>query len=182
MGQYDLIADKIEVVMRQMFADFNETNPIASEFSILFNPIKHNTWFISVFFKDKTELNAAIKNGTCYSINKYLLNKFDEEFIFANIHKLIVFEPGSRPSDTSEFDALFDRLTVKLQALQNAKGNVSETICSNCGHDFNNHELRCISIEENETPKEGWIMCPEENCTCFQTWSANYDSIPAQKS
>jgi hypothetical protein len=23
---------------------------------------------------------------------------------------------------------------------------------------------------------EGWIMCPEENCNCFQTWSVNYNA------
>jgi hypothetical protein len=44
-------------------------NPGATEFSILFNPTKHNTFGLSrVFFKDKTQLKAAIEIGACYSL------------------------------------------------------------------------------------------------------------------
>lgn len=71
MNNSELIADKIEEVIGRMFVNFESINPKASEYSILFNPKKHPSWFILIFFADLDQLKEGLKNGVCYQIYTY---------------------------------------------------------------------------------------------------------------
>jgi hypothetical protein len=40
--------------------------------------------------------------------------------------------------------------------------------CRQCGHEFNDHQLKGYG----EPPVEGWIECPIEGCHCHKTWAS----------
>jgi hypothetical protein len=42
--------------------------------------------------------------------------------------------------------------------------------CARCGHPKGKHKLIGYA-EPGEVPREGWVQCPVEGCTCHQTWS-----------
>ena len=44
--------------------------------------------------------------------------------------------------------------------------------CEVCTHSWQEHLLCATS----RPPTEGWIECPEENCTCHQTWSLPHET------
>jgi hypothetical protein len=174
MNDNNLIANKIEEVIGRIFAHFRSVDLGVTEYSIFYNQRMHASWFIVVFFADKKNLWNGLKNGICYQIHTYLSKELDKFPETANIVRSISFEEGRRPEEKIETDKLFEHLVQKQKALSNAANETNNAECTNCGHDFNKHELRCNLNEDSTTPTEGWIICPDENCNCFQTWSANY--------
>ncbi len=174
MSKPEVIADKIEEVIGQMFAASKSLDPKPSEYSIFYNPKKHASWFIVIFFADSNLLKKGITNGVCYQVYTYLQDEFNSADEISTIDRTIYFEPENRPFEKDDIDNLFERLIARYQAQMKVAGKEDIKECGSCGHDFNKHELACNLSEDDGTPIEGWIMCPEENCTCFQTWSADY--------
>ena len=170
----DFIADKIEEAIGQMLSNFNTQEMGPTEYSIFFNPKKYSYWFIVIYFVDNNTLRKVMKQGVCYQIHSYLLNKFNSIPEISNIDKSISFEFGKRPTDMMDIENALSQLIMKMNSLLKVAGKTDNKICSNCGHDFDKHELMCNLGEDMTTPTEGWIMCPEENCNCFLTWGANY--------
>lgn len=170
----DFIADKIEEVIGRMFAYFKSIKIGVTEYSILFKPQKSKTWFIVLFFANRDTLKDNLNNGICYQLHSYLLNELNETTELSNIERVVSFEQGNRPIVQTEIDGLLNILLTRLDAQKNVANKENIETCGTCGHNFDNHKLLCNLEDSEATPKEGWIICPEENCNCFQTWSANY--------
>lgn len=171
MRQYELIADKIEEVLGNMFHGTETSYSRQFGYSLLFNPNKHHTWFVVLFSPTVTNLKKALQDGTCYLLHRHLKDNFSSDELLRNIDIFTDFEVGDRPTANEAYDTLFVSLTNKLGRLRNS---TDQPNCADCGHDFNEHNLMTFRNDESETIKEGWIMCPVENCTCFKTWGANY--------
>ncbi|MES2284044.1 MAG: hypothetical protein V4547_00065 [Bacteroidota bacterium] len=170
----DLIADKTEEVIGRMFSNFRSQEGGPTEYSMLYDPNKHPSWFIVIYFPDSNILKDAIKQGVCYNIYSYLLNEFNNDLEISKIDKSISFEYGNRPAEKTDIENALRQLIAKFKSQQKVAGKTDIKICGTCGHDFDKHQLLCNLVDDKVTPTEGWIMCPEENCNCFQTWGANY--------
>lgn len=145
-----------------------------TEYSVFFNPKKSYYWFIVIYFADSNTLSTGMRQGLCYQMYSYLLNDLNRIPEISNIHKSISFEFGKRPTEILDIENVLGQLIGKMDSLQKVAGKADIKICGNCGHDFDKHQLMCNLHDETTTPTEGWIICPEENCNCFQTWGANY--------
>jgi hypothetical protein len=174
MNNSELIADRIEEIIGRMFAYFRSFGSGATEYSMFYDPRRHASWFIIIFFADKNQLREALKNGVCYQVYNYLSSELDNAAETSTIGRSISFELGNRPKEQIDIDNLFERLAKKQEALIKATNKSNTGECGNCGHDFDKHQLLCNLKEDSAAPTEGWIICPEEDCNCFQTWSANY--------
>lgn len=174
MRQYDLIADKIEEVIGKMFYSVQTEYSKQFAYSLLFNPNKSQTWFVVLFSPTIADLKKALRDGTCYLLYSFLMDNFSKDEVLSNIDIFTSFETGSRPTTNDAHDTLFITLSNKLKRLSNSNELHDQANCIDCGHDFNEHQLMTFRNDESETVKEGWIMCPVENCICFKTWSANY--------
>jgi len=170
----DFIADKMEEVIGQMFSNFKTQEFEPTEYSIFFNPKKYSYWFIVIYFPDSNTLRKGMKRGLCYQIYSYLINELNSIPEISQIDKSISFEFGKRPTEILDIENVLGQLVMKMNSQQKVAGKADIKICGNCGHDFDKHQLMCNLIDDTTTPTEGWIMCPEENCNCFQTWGANY--------
>lgn len=174
MHKNDLIADKIEAIIQQMFTEFGESEYKPTEFGILHNPVKSNLWFIPIFFADNALLQKNLNNGICYKIYQYLLGEFDKTEDIDSIEYTIIFEPGSCPATQAGYDNLYAQLLEKREASMKDADQANIKICNNCGHNFDKHQLMTIPDNENSTPTSGWILCPEDGCNCLMTWGASY--------
>jgi len=119
-----------------------------------------------LFFDDKEKLNDALESGLCYYIQKVLQGRL--ELIDKELLWVIQFDVGPYPSDNEAFEHLHKKHITKYDTAKNEKWQ--DQNCSQCGHDLNKHQLRGHK-KEKPYPEEGWIICPEENCFCFSTWS-----------
>lgn len=174
MRQYDLVADKIEEVILHMFHAVQTEHSKEFAYSLLFNPTKGNTWFVVLFSPTISNFKKALQDGTCYFLYSYLVDNFSNDEVLTNIDIFTSFEIGDRPTTNESYDTLLTALSNKLDRLRKTNDSADQTICNDCGHDFNEHQLMTFRNDNSETVKEGWIMCPVETCTCFKTWSANY--------
>jgi hypothetical protein len=174
MKQHDLIADKIEETIGNMFHAVQTEYTKQFSYSLLFNPNKSNSWFVVLFSPTSMILKKSLQDGTCYLLYVYLLDSFSKDEELKSINILTSFEIGDRPTTNEAYNTLIIALSNKLDRLRNSNESSAQINCIDCGHDFNEHQLMTFRNDESETPKEGWIMCPVENCTCFKTWSANY--------
>jgi hypothetical protein len=174
MNNNERIADRIEEIISRMFEYFRSVESGATQYSVFYNPKKRASWFIIIFFGDKECLRNGLENGICYQIYNYISNELNKAVETSNIERSIFFELGNRPENQSEIDNLFELLLKRQESLNAVanKENIGE--CANCGHNFDKHQLLCNLQEDNTTPTEGWIICPEDDCNCFQTWSADY--------
>ena len=174
MRQYDLIADKLEEVIGNMFYTIKTDHSSPFEYSILFNPNKHSNWFIVLFVKSDTHLKVAMEDGTCYLFHKYLQERVRTDEMLRNIVVVTRFWLGDRPQSEDAYNELFSLLINWHKRILNAELDNNEKICIDCGHSFNDHRLMTFLENNTEAPKEGWITCPVENCACFKTWDAKY--------
>jgi len=170
----DSIADKMEEVIRQMCMNFESQQLGPSEYSIFHNPQKHSSWFIVIYFRDSISMKMAMKQGVCYEIYSYLLNELNRVPEISKTSRSISFEFGDRPTEKSDIESVLKELIAKSNSLEKVAGKRDIKLCGYCGHDFDKHELLGNLKNDKVAPTEGWITCPEENCNCFQTWSANY--------
>lgn len=176
MNNNEAIADRIEEVLRDMFAHFGQYDLGITEYSLFYNPAKHAAWFIVVFFREKDKLRDALTTGGCYHIHTFLNGEFDKVDDVSGFPRVISFEAGNRPMEKVDIEKLIERIVNRQHAQKGVPGEVNSNECNFCGHDFENHELLCSLDDQNETPTKGWIIRPEPECTCFHTWSANYSA------
>lgn len=165
----ELIGDKIEEAIIGLWSDFSSLDPQVSEYALLYNPHKSDSWFIVLYFADHAQLKKGLKHGTCYQVNSYLSFVLDKADELSDIARTIFFESGSRPADKSGRDNLYDKLLNRSE--QFGKLEDDNKICRICGHSFDAHQLSGFTREGAKTPTEGWMTCPEEDCDCFRTWS-----------
>jgi hypothetical protein len=173
----ELIAGKIEEVIGQMFSEFRSFEPKVSEYCIFYDPQKHASWFILIFFADINQLRDGLKSGFCYQIHSFLTSELNKDDEISNIGQSIFFESGNRPTGKNEIDNLFGKLLVKMEGLQMTAGKADVKICGSCGHDFDKHQMLFLNDSGNiDITAEGWMICPEENCNCFGTWDTNFNT------
>jgi len=170
----ELIADKLEEVIGRMLTHFKTLNPKPSEYSILYNPQKHASWFILIFFADINQLRDGLKSGACYQIHSFMLDELSKIGEISDVDRSIFFESGNRPNEKADIVNLYGKLLDKLEGLSKTTDKANIKTCGGCGHNFDEHQLLCFRIDETTPPTDGWMMCPEENCNCFLTWGANY--------
>ncbi|MFA7209023.1 MAG: hypothetical protein WC120_01935 [Parcubacteria group bacterium] len=188
-----LIADKIEAVIKKMFVELGTSEIGVSEYSLLYDPKKHSSWFIVIFFSDKNQLKVGLRSGICHVIHSYLSNGLNEIEEISNINRLISFESGKCPKEKQSADNLFVKSLARMHGLQKEEQNAGSLFnkllagtgwlrkifgesnvktCGMCGHDFKKHEMLFDGKSGKlDRATEGWTICPEENCNCFQTWS-----------
>jgi len=169
------IADKIELVLAEMFTHSQELQPRAIECSILHNPKNHPGWFIALFFENEEQLQIGLKQGNCYKLYMYLINELAQDEVLNDLETHIRFESGNRPMDQASYDQLLEKYLTALASSSLApKEQASPKTCNLCGHSFDEHQLLGHIKEGEKVPYEGWIICPKNGCNCFMTWSANY--------
>lgn len=168
MNENELLADKIDAVVRTMFTHFQSLDPPVIDFSLFYNPQQHASWFLVIFFAEEDQLQKGLKNGACYEVYSYLVKALQKQIPAVN--PSISFETGRHPVGKADIDDAFRHLLEKRKILEEKK---ETTNCRSCGHSFDAHQIRGYITEGDTSSKEGWIICPEENCTCFQTWSTN---------
>lgn len=179
MKQFEIIADKIEESVGSMFSAVQTASTELFSYTILFNPNKHYTWLVALFAATNDKLKSAIRDGSCYLMYKYLQDDFQINDALKSIDIFTSFEVGSRPTNTEEYNRLHETLTAKLQRMRNSSQQPDQADCTNCGHDFNEHQLKTFLNGESKPTDAGWMLCPEDDCTCFSTWSSNYKA-PSQ--
>jgi len=170
----DFFADKIEEAIRQTFSNFRMQEFGPTEYSIFYNPKKYSYWFIVIYFADINSLRTALKDGLFYQVYSYLLNKLNSAIEISKIDKSISFDFGKRPTEIVDIENVLGELISKMNSQKKVAGKPDIKLCGNCGHDFDKHQLLSNLVDDKTTPTKGWIICPEENCNCFQTWGANY--------
>ncbi len=176
MNNSELIADKIEAVIGVMFSAFNDFHPKPTEYAIFFNPARHSHWFILIFFNDSPALTTAIQEGVAYQVHQFLNDRMNQIDELATLDRTIFFDFGNYPENEEAYNEKYFELLHKMEKLQATAGEKPEGACAQCGHDFDAHQLRGPIDESIGAPREGWIMCPEEGCHCFQTWSVNFEA------
>ncbi|MEZ4887635.1 MAG: hypothetical protein R3E32_23075 [Chitinophagales bacterium] len=122
-------------------------------------------------FEEETKLNEALNDGTCYQIHEYILHNLYGFKDFQNMNFTMDFEYGRTPNLQEDSEKLFSKFTKKLIRTLDIKLVESKDVCNICNHDFDKHQLRGEINEEIGYPTKGWMICPEENCKCFRTWS-----------
>lgn len=175
-----IVADAIENIIRRMFSYFNTSDAHISEYSMFHDLRRHASWFIVIFFGDSKELKQDLENGNCYQIHNFLRNELSADEITANTSCLISFEAGERPMEPHQINNLFQLLVHKADGQSKSANEGNIGTCGNCGHDFDSHQLFCNLDIEGAAPRDGWMICPKEDCFCFQTWSSNYIQQPEQ--
>lgn len=176
MSQSELIADKIEEAIGRMFHAFSEYTPKVSEYAMYYDPEKDKTWFIELYFSDKESLSTALENGICYQVHEYLYSDLGAIAELKNSIWNIHFTSGNYPANNQEYQTRHKTLIEKRKKLIQTKPEKARKQCHSCGHDFDSHQLRGFKDEETGLMTKGWIICPEEDCHCFLTWSANPNS------
>jgi predicted Zn-ribbon and HTH transcriptional regulator len=177
MSLNESIADKIEEGIGKMFHAFSKYEPKISEYSLYYDSKKYPSWFIELFFSKSKHLNEALENGTCYDIHRYLTSELDNVAELRDVNIIIYFEFGNRPTNETVYLEHYEKLVEKTQRQTEPNIEIDSSICKSCGHNFDKHQLKGNIKEETNALKEGWIICPEENCNCFLTWDANYNEI-----
>src|SRR5258706_1791194 len=104
MNHNDLIADKIEEVIGRMFANFRSLEIGPTEYSVFYDPNKHTSWFIVIYFADSNKLKDAIKQGVCYQVYSYLLTELNNVHEISKIDRSIFFESGNRPAEKLDIE------------------------------------------------------------------------------
>ena len=165
MSEINILADKIEEATKRMFACFAEHDSGMYNYALLFNTKISKTWVVVLFFGDKVKLKSSLNSGFCYAAYKFLQDEY--ALIDNQLPVNIRFDAGHFPSDNLEYEQLLEKHIMTYDTLNNEKGQ--QQICSQCGHDWNKHQIMFHKIE-GKPPLEGWIVCPEEDCFCFMTW------------
>ena len=174
MEETEQLADELELQVRRVMYHFRNEAQKPSSYSLFYDPRKHESWFIVFYYPDVTQLKAAISSGNCYIVHQLLKQELETSPIVQNAGHLILFEPEPRPEAHEEIMRFHDYVISKLHVRREKAGEPMLEICHQCGHSSDNHELRCFMEETTPAPTDGWMMCPEEGCTCYSTWSANY--------
>ena len=170
---YDTLADVLEEEINPTLSLFYQAEPRPLEYALLFNKKLDETWFIVFYFENGPKLKEAIDKGIAYRMHSFLLEKLDTRKELTGVKSQIFFEFGTRPQTREEYETLFQELSHKMKKLAQG-GEANPGICRLCGHDFDEHKLLGEMDEKVGAPVQGWIICPEEDCHCFQTWSMNY--------
>lgn len=130
-------------------------------------------WFIVLIYHDEAVLHAAIRNASCYRLHALMWDNLPRVEAFQDISTSIFFESANFPAEATEEDMedFLDAIIQKKNRLRAESGGPQPENCSCCPHPFAAHQMAGFPEEGQEMPTEGWMMCSEDNCNCFRTWS-----------
>ncbi|GAB4251502.1 MAG: hypothetical protein Kow0027_15480 [Saprospiraceae bacterium] len=167
-------ADVVEQVLPYLIQQTKEVENPPSEYAMYIDPVISDTWLLVVYFETIEKLRKALKSGLCYNIHKFLQQVLAEQEILKEEVFDIVFDHGKRPDTEEKALSYFGKLYRKLEKMREDTAHASNT-CAQCGHPKDQHSLLGFPNENSTNIEEGWMICPEEDCTCFHTWSVNRD-------
>lgn len=146
--------------------------PLPDEYYVFKEP-NAQEWFIALIYHDTSILHAAIRNASCYQLHALMWANLPRVEAFQNISTSIFFESANFPPEATEDDMedFLDAVIQKKNRLRAESGGPQPEHCSCCGHAFASHQMAGFPEEGQEMPTQGWMMCREEDCTCFRTWS-----------
>lgn len=93
---------------------------------------------------------------------------------------MLCFAAGRGPQIPSEIYHSYTESILKLGQVKelikdyeqkindSAKMDDENGKCKQCGHTFDPHML--IAVHGGDPTKGGIMLCPEEGCSCFNTW------------
>ena len=170
----DQIGDLLEQMIHSMFHAGQGHIPESCSYSMLMDSQASGRWHIALFFPDVPTLREHMESGLCYWMHQTIVQQLQEHEDTRELLTNISFETGERPESREAYTGLLQQLEDKLAKLNATQGMPPGANCDSCGHPFDEHQMMGQINEGEEAPTEGWMMCPEEDCTCFRTWSANY--------
>lgn len=94
----------------------------------------------------------------------------------SEVDSYIVFDSGSLPENEGAYRKLHEKFAAQLDLLRQDAGD-EFSMCSLCGHGANQHQLRGWTEDGQPPPTKGWMICPDESCTCFRTWSLGKGAV-----
>lgn len=175
MSDYNEKADLIDQVLRYLIQQTSEVQNPPSEYAMYIDPALSDTWLLVVYFPDLPKLRKALQTGLCYNIHKFLKGLLEAQEGLKEDAFHIVFDHGQRPQTEDEAVAYFGGKYRQLDVLTHSQPDASGN-CPQCGHPMEEHQMLGIPNENSASVEEGWIICPNENCTCFHTWGVKYDN------
>ena len=119
-----------------------------------------NIWYILIFFPDATQQNAAIKNGTCYKIHKFIWDNMSLSNDFKDLNKNILFDSGTIPKEEKEIDKIVSDAIKRTESLIKEQSQTNPEICSICNHHFGGHQLAGLPDEQTDYNLPGCTACP----------------------
>jgi hypothetical protein len=126
-------------------------------------------WFVVYFFGSDEALLQAIKGGDAYVIQQTLQGNIARvpSVQTASVHFEGAYEPRGEPWARAIHDACAERDRRWSAEAGASLGGP----CVQCGHDSDRHQMRGWKQSPSEPPRDGWMVCSDETCACFATWS-----------
>jgi hypothetical protein len=131
-------------------------------------------WFVVYFFGSDDARSKAIKGGDAYVVYKTFLDNIAR--VSAVEKATVHFEGAYEPAGDAWVLALRDACEARDRRWLEGAGEVRSGLCVQCGHDSNAHRLCGWKPSPEEPPRDGWMVCGDERCPCFATWSFNFKS------
>ena len=168
----DQIADRLEEILSSVINAASQSNPAPDDYLMLFDRSKSDFWFVGFLFRNWEAHRDALENGTCFWLHNYTSSLLESSDL-KDLDRYIVFDAGSLPQDAEQQRAAYTKYHERLNSLNQEGKSAVISSCNLCGHGANEHEMRGFPAEDSEAPTEGWMICPEKDCSCFRTWSVN---------
>ena len=172
MENHESIGQALKNLLDNTFKSADVLQPPPADY-IIFNENVNgeNHWIVLILFFGKNNLLESLKNGTCYQLHDYLWKQLQTQKEFENIQSIILFEYSDFSEDEDDGDLILERARSKVEKSFGTSLEDQAKGCYLCGHNFDDHQLLGQIDKELGYPTEGWMVCPEEGCDCFRTWS-----------
>lgn len=176
MSKLNEKADIIEQLLGHLIKETRRVENPPSEYAMYIDPVISDTWLLVVYFPTIEKLRKALKSGLCYNMHTFLKQLLDVQQPLKEQSFHIIFDHGLRPQSEKEAVSYFGKKYHELDKLSESEAKSTST-CAHCGHPMDDHQMLGIPNKESGQMEEGWIICPDELCTCFHTWSVKMDVL-----
>jgi hypothetical protein len=167
----DTIADQVEAILKAVVSSGSGLDPAPNSYFMLFNPKVSDHWILGFLFESMEKLRVALESGVGYQIHQYVLGAVARIDILHKTNTYVVFDCGQLPSGDGEYELLHRKFAAQLESLQLERQDPRFDLCRLCGHSVNQHQMRGWTAEGETAPTQGWMICPDQGCLCFRTWS-----------
>ncbi|MFN8394596.1 MAG: hypothetical protein U0176_07995 [Bacteroidia bacterium] len=134
-------------------------------------------WYVLFYFGSKDVQLKAVKDGDAYLVQRTFMA---HQHTVAGAEIVHVFFEAEFPEQSGNWvRELVESCEERMARMLPGTGKPMEGSCLRCGHDSDAHQLRGWNDAELGVPKEGWIMCQDEDCACFGTWGLSKEFLGA---
>lgn len=179
MERDNTTADRIEAILKAVVAPDSGLDPAPVSYFMLFNPRHGDRWILGFLFDSAAKLRVALESGVSYRIHQYVSDAVAKIEGLQEKASYVVFDCGELPTSDAGYQELHQKFAVRLDSLQREREEPGFELCRSCGHPVDQHEMRGWIAEGASAPTEGWMICPEESCMCFRTWSVGRNATDA---